>query len=194
MSDVTYSRRKAQGLCVKCGKQSVEGKVLCEECNTKTKNYMRETRKMYAKYKICPRCGKNKLFGDEKTCPECLAKAMEVNRKWRSSNDWYRKDIKRLKEQGLCRSCRKRRVEMGKTYCSVCLAKRREAYKKKHVTSVVRSLRHEYGLCYICGKPLDREGRVCISCKETLVGNLSRAKRNTDLWRKDNKLIFQNGV
>lgn len=192
MGKITYDRRKAQGLCVKCGGKPAEGRVLCQQCLDKAKTYRQEVRKMCKKYSICPRCGKNKLFGDEKTCPECLAKAMEINRKWKSNNDWYRKDIKRLKEQGLCRSCRKRRVEAGKTYCSACLAKRRERYRQKYIPSIERSLRHEYGLCYRCGKPLDREGKLCSSCKATSVNNLRKAKKSTanHIWRKDNNVAF----
>lgn len=201
MSKTTYENRKSKGLCVKCGKaQAIQGKVMCTECAEKQKIYQREIREFFKNMGLCPRCGKNKLFGDEKECPECSAMMYELNRKSRerrnvTAMDYYRKDIQRLKEQGLCRSCRKRKVAEGHTYCSVCLVKHRERSReyarKKSRIGLERSERPNYGLCYTCGNPLDRDGRVCRKCAEKMAKNLP-AHRDNLSWRNNNKIIFKN--
>lgn len=120
------------------------------------------------------------------------------NRKRRNivAMNYYRKEIVRLKEQGLCRGCRKRKATDGHTYCSICLAKKREQGKedrrKKDKIGLERSERPNYGFCYTCGKPLDREGRVCKGCAEVMTANLPKDRDNS-AWRNDNKLIFRNG-
>lgn len=148
---------------------------------------------------LCPRCGKNKLFGDEKECPECTATMYEINQRSRkrrnvTAMDYYRKDIARLKEQGLCRGCRKRKVAEGHTYCPICLAKKREQGKeyrrKKDKIGLERSERPNYGFCCTCGESLDREGRICKKCAEIMTKNLPKKSDNL-AWREDNKLIFK---
>lgn len=201
MSKTTYLRRKSEGLCVKCGKtKAVQGKVMCVECAEKQKIYQKETRVYFKNIGLCPRCGKNKLFGDEKECPECLAMMYEVNRKSRerrnvTAMEYYRKDIQRLKEQGLCRSCRKRKVAEGHTYCQKCLEKHREQvekYRRKmDKIGLTRSERPNYGFCYTCGNQLDRNGRICERCAETMRKNLP-IKSDNQNWRKENKLIYNN--
>lgn len=202
MSKATYQKRKTEGLCVKCGKTKAEqGKVMCYECAESQKIYQRETRAYLRNLGICPRCGKNKLFGAEKECLECTVMMYEINKKSRerrniSAMDYYRKDIKRLKEQGLCRNCRHRKVAEGHTYCPICLAKKREKgreyRRKKDKVGTERSERPNYGFCYTCGDSLDRDGRVCKKCAETMAKNLP-ADRDYKAWRNDNKLIFKKG-
>lgn len=174
---------------------------MCAKCAEKQRIYQRETREHLRNLGLCPRCGKNRLFGNEKECPECTAMMYEINQrsiKKRGiiSSEYYRKDITRLKDKGLCRSCRKRKVADGRTYCPICLAKRRERSKeyrrKKEKTGLERSERPNYGLCYTCGKPLDREGRICKKCADIMANNLPRNRDNL-AWRNSNKLIFGNG-
>lgn len=173
---------------------------MCAECAEQQKIYQQKTREYLRNLGLCPRCGKNKLFGDEKECPECTAMMYEINQRSRkrrniTAMDYYRKDIKRLKEQGLCRSCRKRKAAEGHTYCLVCLAnhrkKSREYRKNKGKTGLERSERPDYGFCYTCGEPLDRDGRICKKCADTMTANLPK-NRNNKIWKNDNKLIFKN--
>ena len=65
----------------------------------------------------------------------------------------------------------------------------KEMIKKVGIT---RSERPTYGLCYCCGKPLDREGKKCIKCAAKVTNNLPRVKA-TEHWKKDNNLIFVGG-
>lgn len=200
MSKSTYQNRKEKGLCVQCGKKPpIEGKVMCAECAEQKKVYQRETREWRRNLGFCSRCGKNRIFGDEKECPECTAMMYEINQRNRerrniTAMDYYRKDIKRLKEQGLCRGCRTRKVAEGHTYCPTCLAKKREKSKerrrKQDKIGLERSERPNYGFCYTCGNPLDRDGRVCKKCAEIMASNLPRERYNAN-WRNDNKLVFK---
>lgn len=199
MSQKTYYERKSKGICTKCGKnKAVEGKTMCQECADKQKKYLRENRQFFKDNNLCRVCGKNKLFGDEKTCPECLAYMAEVNKKSREKHGgnsaYYKKDIKRLKENGICRGCRKRKVAEGKTYCEICLEKKRikaqEYRRKKSGDGLRRSERPAYKLCYTCGSKLDREGRVCQKCADMLTSNLPKTHDNK-AWRDDNKFLFK---
>lgn len=201
MSKKTYETRKSQGICVRCGKiKAVSGRVMCSECAEKSRIETREKREFMRNMGICPRCCKNKLFGSEKECPECSAMMYERNRKNAEirnacAADYYRKDIARLKSEGLCRGCRKRKVAAGKTYCPICLTKKRERgriYRREKDNAVDRSERPNYGLCYTCGEPLDREGRICTKCVEKMTANPTEHRDNL-AWRNDNKLIFGNG-
>lgn len=173
---------------------------MCTECAEKQRIYQKETREFLKNIGLCSRCGKNKLFGDEKECLECSTMMYERNQKSRerrniTAMDYYRKDIVRLKSEELCRSCRKRKVAEDHTYCSICLVKKRERgriYRQKKKAGICRSERPNYGLCYTCGEPLDREGRICARCAEIMKNNLPD-QRNNLAWRNDNKLIFGNG-
>ena len=198
MSKYTYERRKQEGLCTRCGKVLTNDKKMCEECLEKEKVKTRETREFYKSLGLCPRCGRNKLFGSEKQCPECSAKMYESNRKSREKRnlnlkEYYKKDIKELKENGLCRSCRKRKVAEGHTYCPICLAKHREYGRKRRMVNsksgIGRSERPNYGLCYFCGEKIDTDGRTCSRCAEIMKRNLPEKSMGNLYWRMDNKLI-----
>lgn len=169
--------RKEKGLCVKCGKcEPVENKSMCETCAEKHRNYIRESRKMCREIGICPVCQKNKLFGDEKTCPECLAKKMEFPsvknpapyKRKRSLYKWR-------KEQGLCTRCGKPNNNKTTVKCKTCLEKERlrgiEYRQKKTGVYIPRSERRHYGLCYFCGNEIDGYRNVCEKCADNVTKN-----------------------
>ena len=197
-----YYIRKAQGICVNCGKEkAVPGKVCCQKCADKHSTYQRESRALFKSLGLCPRCGKNKLFGDEKECPECVAKMYETNVRSKTkkygnykkfSKEYYKKDIARLTEQNLCRGCRKRQRAVGHTYCEICLAKKRaesrEIRNRTKNNGISRSERPNYGLCYTCGGKLDRNGRVCAKCASKMTKNLPK-KGDNKIWREDNRIL-----
>lgn len=186
MSKTTYERRKIQGICVRCGKTpSVAGKVFCTECAEKSRNYNQESRLYFKKLGFCPRCKRNKLFGDEKECPECIAMMYEVNRKSKekgnvSTKEYYRNYNERLKEQGLCRGCRKRNIAVGHIYCSICLAKKRIRARKNN--GIERNERYKYGICYRCGKQELVQGKkLCQKCYEDSLKSLQKANESESL-------------
>lgn len=197
MLNKTYERRRTLGLCPICGKEREDDRyIYCGKCREKEKIKSRENRAFYRNLHFCPVCRKNKLFGSEKTCPECVANSMIASAKSRDKLGKTKKDYdiewqRKLKEQGICRTgCGRKRTE-GHTYCEVCLARQRERLKEKlNRVGIQRSERPSYGLCYTCGEPLDREGNICSKCAEKMTKNLPKIRYN-EVWKKDNKRIFK---
>lgn len=81
-----YEVRKASNLCVLCGKPLDREGVVCTACNSKRTAYGRELYKKLQAVGVCPRCGKNLLYGDEKSCVECKAKSAEAASKKRGKS------------------------------------------------------------------------------------------------------------
>ena len=201
MTKEKYYILKEQGLCVRgCGRKAREGKTMCAECAEYGKTYQDENRKWARKKGLCPKCLKNRLFGEEKTCPECLAYMAIVNKKsrekgFKNSHEWYVVDIAKLKKQGLCRSCRTKKVAEGHTYCPTCLSKKRERrrryYQNETKNFIPRSERRSYGLCYRCGNPLDSDKGLCTACSESVVKNFKGIRGTNAYWKADNQLTFR---
>jgi len=77
----TYYRHKAAGLCVRCGKPAISGKVLCENCRKISSSRVNE-RVQYLKSKgICYQCGKADARPGGVLCVACLLKRREQNKR-----------------------------------------------------------------------------------------------------------------
>ena len=61
-----YEERKANNLCTRYGKPLDRQGTLCTACKDKYTAYSRDIYKKLQAVGICPRCGKNLLYGDEK--------------------------------------------------------------------------------------------------------------------------------
>lgn len=93
--------------------------------------YVRESRRFFTSIGMCPRCGKNELFGDEKRCPECRAKSnkYDYERYHKSSRRLEQKKLSanRLyherKEQGICVKCGTRKADTNHVTCTWCRKK-----------------------------------------------------------------------
>lgn len=180
MSKTTYLRRKEQGLCTKCGgeiEQERKGKTMCGLCTAKDTAYKRDIAEFCRELRICPRCHKNKLVGDEKNCPECRAKnyiSLERQKKnnpksiaVRDANHKAHRKIlyQERKTQGLCVTCGNPLMnsDLGLVNCRFC----REKHKKYKLVSV--KPRSEYkssiwkrqGLCPFCGDTLYGKHGLC---------------------------------
>lgn len=196
-----YQRRKENGLCPKCGKVLDRKGYYCKECLEKSKDYRNESRRFYRENGICTQCGKHKVPPAERTCPECRAK--QQNRREniteeqkirnnesvkRHNNNTYRQ----RKEMGICTRCGKRKAIEGKAKCGICLAKDAEIHRLKKVSKQdIREYRVNHGLCYRCGEPLDRDGKMCEKCARECRKNLDKSREKCH-WKSDNKLIFHN--
>lgn len=178
-----YHSRKDQGLCVKCGKKLDRDGVYCEGCNQKKNRENRENRKAWKKLNICPQCGKNILYGDEKSCLECKNRRYnyywnvekklpegERKRKSEQSQEAEKKRIAKRIQEGLCIKCGKRKAENGIQMCGICREKNREYYASKRREKGIRTaeeyneerkMRADQGFCYLCGKPSFGRHRVC---------------------------------
>ena len=159
--------RKSSGLCVGCGRPLDREGRYCTKCREKLNQKERELRKWYLSHRICPRCRKNDLMGDETICPECRAK--EVNNAMKNRdmdrynsyhNEWAKSTYKKRKEAGICTRCGKRKASDGYTTCAICRAKDNETRRIRVGTSD-RAERISKGICYFCENPVKKGYKVC---------------------------------
>lgn len=191
-------------LCPDCGGKRDDGYIYCSKCRNKRTEY----RHFLEAHRICPKCKREMLYGNEKNCVMCRANAAQYayDRRHRDErikayyNEVARKShekrAQKLLEDGKCVYCGKRQVKnVGGRCCSICLT-RRNAHQRRKLSELTgrpdRSLWVEIGLCYRCGKPNDNAPKkVCKSCIERSSGRNFDGHRKTDHWDKANNLIFK---
>ena len=169
-------------LCIRCGKPLDREGSLCKECNNAQNSYNKETRKVLSKLGICPQCRKNKIYGDEKNCVECRAKAAEQVSKLRDKNREHYNEMQRTrakeryqkdKENGICTRCRKRKADPGYSTCTMCRVKGRGIKKCSNRTD-----RYKQGLCFFCDNPVKPGYKVCEMHYQKNVKNATSEKAN----------------
>lgn len=120
----------------------------------------------YRRIGICPKCQKNVLMGDEKSCPECRAKdatykalLREYNREEYNSymRSYHRHLYEERKRNNICTTCGKRNAESGYQTCDMCRSKRLNRRRVKNCTKS----RFERGLCRFCDNPVEKGYKVC---------------------------------
>lgn len=160
-------RRKSNGLCIDCGNPLDREGLRCKKCCEKRNKWEREHRQWYLSHKICPRCGKNDLMGDETICPECRAKSVNNSLKNREKDEynvyqrnWSKSTYQKRKESGICTRCGKRKATQGLTTCAMCRARDNETRRIRKGFSD-RSDRSKIGLCYFCDNPVKKGYKVC---------------------------------
>lgn len=171
-----YHLLKDAHRCVTCAKDLPEGyeRVRCPECSDKGNRNTMWRYNWYIEHHVCPRCKKEKLFGDEKACPECRAKYAEAEANRREvggdelrkyKNEYEKSLYKRRKEQGLCPKCGKRKPTDGYVICGVCNAKQRmrkqEIYERMKYEKIPIDERYLHGLCRKCDSPVKEGYKVC---------------------------------
>lgn len=194
-----YKRRKENDLCVECGKKLDRAGALCSECLKKRSEYSRKNREFFKKNHLCTYCGKERVFGEDKTCFECRAKRSKYRAKTteeqkRKAKEYKNKLYKERRERGICTDCGKRKPMPRKTRCGICLETRaewqRKARARKNKPSA-REYREVNHLCYFCGNPIDMDtGRICSVCRERCRQNGIKSGGGNDYWRQDNKIAF----
>lgn len=192
-----YNLRKENGLCVACGKVLDRKGTMCISCREKKTKESNEERKFYAENGICPRCHKNKLFGDEKVCLECKAystnKTLEKRKERKEEynaymRDYQKKEYNKRKEAGICTRCGKRKAESGNTTCGICRNKERESRLARNGEKN-RSDRYLKGICFFCDNPIKHGYKVCEKHYKMNIekANSSRAKEaRKKLIKKEN--------
>lgn len=199
----SYKNKRDNGLCPRCGNVLDRKGYYCSSCLEKVNQYHRDNRRFYIENGICPVCGKEKLYGDEKQCISCRQKAYE--RKKSSTNEQknrYREHFreqqkslyKERSEKGICTRCGKRKADEGKKKCRICLNKDSEIHRKRTFgEKSIREYRKENHLCYYCGNEIDRKaGQICQSCFEICVKNGLKSGGGNSYWENDNKIVFNN--
>ena len=137
MSRMMYYRKyKNEGRCGNCGRPLEEerkGKTLCVKCNEIRTIEAKKNYDFLRSIGVCPRCGKEKLEGEETICLECAAKNYAASRKYRANhpeiaqrnNDRGRERYHYRKEHHLCVRCGEP-VEEGFASCEKCRMKNRQ--------------------------------------------------------------------
>lgn len=194
-----FETRKANGLCLNCGKPMDREGRNCIACTEKKTKYNKEVRAMFRRYGICPKCGKEKLWGDEKNCIECRTKYSERAMATRDKDhynqlhrDWARAEHQRRIENGMCTRCNKRKADYGYKTCGVCREKGRKAYIEKRSNPYRKEKRLAAGLCYFCDNPIKEGFRVCEYHYERNVNSSRKADKSTG--KKLNDLAYRRAV
>ena len=198
MADSNKSRlaAKEKGLCVGCHQKLDRVGVYCNACLIKERERHKKDRIWYIENGICPICRKQKLFGDERSCPECLAKdfARRERQDKEKRKEIERKYYGRRKEirqeyysKGICFQCRKRKIEDGKKKCRVCLDKDAEVHRKRHVNQ--REAQVEKGMCYQCIKVKATKGKLCEECYNKAVTNLEKGRKQARFYIMHRKVV-----
>lgn len=134
-----YHRHKNKGECPRCGKTLDREGHYCSKCLEKVREYHRENRRFYAEHHLCTECGKVKVPGNERVCPECRdknehwRKPLTEEQKIRYSYKFKKRQnslYQQRSEQGICTRCGKRKAMPGKKKCGICLAKDAEMHRK----------------------------------------------------------------
>lgn len=196
----SYRNRKDNGLCPRCGNKLDREGHYCLECLLKKREYIAANRAFFRKNQICPECGKEKLFGDEKQCISCREKSRQRKQKITDEqkniySERFKKQQKSLykerAEKGICTRCGKRKAAYGKKKCQICLNKDAEAHRIKRDGRNIREYRKQNGLCYFCGEPAEENKNVCAKCSERFKNDRLKARANDNhWWKEDNKIIF----
>ena len=142
------AERRAQGLCVKCGKRPPEpGRTRCEPCAAKKRpadraRHHRRTAERAARG-LCPKCGKRPPAPERSQCEPCLEmdraagrardaklRAAGIPRRDPEKTREYereraRRETERRRAEGLCTSCGNAPAAPGRVTCEPCLEQRR---------------------------------------------------------------------
>lgn len=168
-----YRRRKENSLCVRCGEKNEMSGIFCAECKEKDNETKRSNYRYFISIGICPRCHREKLYGDERACPMCRAYQSERRKKLDKeyTNEIRRRSGRKIyaesSAKGICTRCNKRKAAEGMKSCKMCAEKNR-VYRMIRRGGIPRSERPNYGLCYFCGEKAEEGQKVCIKCHEKI--------------------------
>lgn len=188
-------KRRSENKCIDCGKPLDRQGYRCTQCNAKLNEEQRKRRQFLKKIGICPRCGKNKLYGDEKVCLECGANeyATAMSSRERLGKDhynevhrnWSYSTYQKRKEEGICTRCGKRKADYGLTTCGICRAKDNATRLKRQPHKPPRSERYKQRLCYFCDNPIKDGYKVCekhyqMNCEKQKLADRTYLRNSND--------------
>lgn len=191
-----YQKDIENGLCIGCKKPIDRDGVYCSDCREEHNNRVRMERIYYQSNRVCPRCRKNSLAGDEKTCLECNSKQYAYNMQNREKlgidhynkqhAEWSKRTHHEMITKGICTRCRKRKADVGFKTCGICRAKTRN-YKRMKYGKTDRQERHKQGICYFCDNSVKEGYKVCEEHYQKNVENArsGRAKKAREKLLKE---------
>lgn len=189
-------RRKAAHLCEDCGKPLDRDGAFCNACLEKHRKYYRDRKDALLARGVCPICGKYKLYGDEKTCPECRAKNTEATARCRNNHKMrYNKYMSQYRQQmtvdratkGICTRCGKPKDDDGFKMCPRCRQKSRKKWHRLNDKPVKQNERYKIGRCRFCDQPVKEGYKVCEYHYQKLL-DMSAKGNQTDKakkWKKE---------
>lgn len=208
--EYTRRRRIKDGRCPDCGKEKDRQGYYCAACLEVHNEYIRDNRSFWRANHICPVCGKERLFGTEKTCIGCRQKQYEYKQKSKqpltdeqkdAMRNYGRSVYKERSEQGLCTRCGKRKAAPGRKKCKLCLEK--DAKRHRLPPDVVPKMEYKEKnhLCRYCGSRLEsRSGKkLRVTCLQKCHDDAIELRRThpekfpqNKSWKESNQLIFKN--
>jgi hypothetical protein len=162
---VRGSVRKANGLCVKCGKNDAAiGRVTCSSCRRKQSVYTARVARHRKSIGLCVVCGKSPNRTGNVRCADCAAEKCAYSQ--------------RRKESGVCVSCGDVNDRQPKKDCLACAQRQSARNQAKSIDNPERyrqqrrirnrrrrnSLR-KAGLCIECAKSPSPPGTLCRNCR-----------------------------
>ena len=161
----------------------------------------------YNAHGICRDCGQREVEPHTQLCFEC------ANRKYKKAKEYYKNHRDEINERnkqtakkryaerkasGICVKCGKHKALENKTLCLNCYLKKRKIKDPRWNNEVERSERPQYGLCYVCAKPLTGHHSLCDECltrSRKLMVELNKnptdkMKENIDRFKNYNNVIF----
>ncbi len=172
----TTAARRAQGLCVTCGKRPpASGRSRCEPCAAKKRpaERARHRRRIAARIAagMCPKCGKRPPAPERRLCAPCAAKTNRASRardaRLREAGvprrdpeharayerERARRQAEARRAAGLCPACGKAPVAEGRSRCEPCAGKRRTRERARYARA--SSEGKLYG-----GRPVESRRRI----------------------------------
>lgn len=174
-------QRKANHICIRCGKNPTTDNSMCDDCRYKMATYRNETRKFNKEHNICTMCGHEIVYDGFATCEMCRDKQKEYSAKFYSKETEEEKLARNIKQaeyiknkrqerktKGVCVECGKKLCANSTIHCLEHYIANKKAYKK---IEIPREQRVDYGLCYTCGNEIeDKHYKLCNGCLERIRG------------------------
>ena len=190
-------QRKANHICIRCGKNPTTDKSMCDVCRDKMATYRNETRKFNKEHNICTMCGHEIVYDGYSTCEICREKQKDYSARFYSKEteskkeernkkqaEYMRDKREKRKEQGVCVECGKKLCASSKIHCIEHYLANKKAYKK---IEIPREQRVDYGLCYTCGNEIDdKQYKLCNVCLERVRGldRTNGARAISKVWKQ----------
>lgn len=192
--------RTRKGLCSNCGKPLDREGKMCTACKEKVYQTYKARTEWYTSHGICPICGQNEIFPNEKICPECKAKRQTREENRKDYQKKYQKALrKKRKALGLCTQCG-RPMDNDTTVCNACKEKNKQRVKKKPKQYVKENWVSDRK-CAICGgEPLVEGKRVCEKCYSRLLASSEKREQEyadgtkkrkvSEYWKRTNGTLI----
>lgn len=191
-----YENRKNNNQCPRCGKILDRQGYYCSDCLIKAREYNKEYREFCRENHICTECKKERVYGEDKICPECRVKRDKYRKPLSDDqktkmNENSRGTYHTRLELNVCTRCGKRKPVAGKKKCAKCLNYDSEMHRKRYLNiQNIKEYRKENHLCYYCGEPIDRQqGQLCQKCWQIDHERGKRLNSDNKYWRIDNQFL-----